>query len=45
MPRRTVNVMVYLIQHDTHHRGQICALADEVHELKEDKAQGTGGGS
>jgi uncharacterized damage-inducible protein DinB len=27
MPRRMVNMMVYLIQHDTHDRGQITLLA------------------
>jgi len=26
MPRRTVNMMIYLIQHYAHHRSQICAL-------------------
>ncbi len=37
MPRRTVNMMVYLIQHDTHHRGQICMLARALgHRLSKD---------
>jgi uncharacterized damage-inducible protein DinB len=35
MPRRTVNMLAYLIQHDAHHRGQICALARDLgHEFK-----------
>src|SRR5262245_52786546 len=35
MPRRAVNMLAYLIQHDAHHRGQICALARDLgHELK-----------
>jgi uncharacterized damage-inducible protein DinB len=37
MPRRTVNMMVYLIQHDTHHRGQICMLARALgHQFSKD---------
>jgi uncharacterized damage-inducible protein DinB len=30
MPRRVVNMLLYLIQHDAHHRGQICALARDL---------------
>ena len=30
MPRRVVNMMLYLIQHDTHHRGQISMLMREL---------------
>jgi uncharacterized damage-inducible protein DinB len=30
MPRRVVNMMAYLMQHDAHHRGQICWLAREL---------------
>lgn len=37
MPRRAVNMLTYLIQHDAHHRGQICVLARELgHEFKSD---------
>jgi len=37
MPRRTVNMMAYLIQHDSHHRGQICMLARALgHRLSND---------
>ena len=35
MPRRAVNMLAYLIQHDAHHRGQICLLARDLgHEFK-----------
>ena len=35
MPRRAVNMLAYLIQHDAHHRGQICILARDLgHEFK-----------
>jgi uncharacterized damage-inducible protein DinB len=27
MPRRAVDMMTYIIQHEAHHRGQICMLA------------------
>jgi uncharacterized damage-inducible protein DinB len=30
MPRRTVNMMLYVLQHDAHHRGQISMLAREL---------------
>jgi len=30
MPRRMVNMMIYLIEHDAHHRGQICWLARDL---------------
>jgi uncharacterized damage-inducible protein DinB len=30
MPRRAVNMLAYLIQHDAHHRGQICTLARDL---------------
>ncbi len=35
MPRRVVNMLIYLIQHDAHHRGQICAVARDLgHEFR-----------
>ncbi len=30
MPRRTVNMLIYIVQHDAHHRGQICVLARDL---------------
>jgi hypothetical protein len=27
MPRRAIDMLTYLLQHDEHHRGQICMLA------------------
>jgi uncharacterized damage-inducible protein DinB len=30
LPRRTVNLMAYLIEHDAHHRGQIMLRAREL---------------
>lgn len=35
MPRRAVDMITYLIQHDAHHRGQICTLARDLgHEFR-----------
>jgi uncharacterized damage-inducible protein DinB len=30
MPRRVIDMLTYLIQHDAHHRGQICTLARDL---------------
>ena len=30
MPRRVVDMLTYLMQHDAHHRGQICMLARDL---------------
>jgi uncharacterized damage-inducible protein DinB len=30
MPRRAIDILTYLIQHDAHHRGQICMLARDL---------------
>jgi uncharacterized damage-inducible protein DinB len=36
-PRRAVNMLMYLVQHDAHHRGQICTLARSLgHEFSGD---------
>jgi uncharacterized damage-inducible protein DinB len=37
MPRRVIDMLTYLIQHDAHHRGQICMLARDLgHEFQGD---------
>lgn len=37
MPRRIVSQMFYLIQHDAHHRGQMCTLARDLgHDFSTD---------
>jgi uncharacterized damage-inducible protein DinB len=37
MPRRAINMLAYLMQHDAHHRGQICMLARALgHEFSGD---------
>ena len=35
MSRRAINMVAYLMQHDAHHRGQICGLARDLgHKLR-----------
>jgi uncharacterized damage-inducible protein DinB len=35
LPRRAIDMLTYLLQHDAHHRGQICMLAREFgHEFR-----------
>ena len=37
LPRRMVDMLTYLMQHDAHHRGQICMLARDLgHEFSSD---------
>jgi uncharacterized damage-inducible protein DinB len=37
LPRRTIDMLTYLMQHDAHHRGQIAMMAREFgHRLTED---------
>jgi len=37
MPRRAIDMLTYLMQHDAHHRGQICMLARTLgHEFSGD---------
>jgi uncharacterized damage-inducible protein DinB len=37
MPRRVIDMLTYLVQHDAHHRGQICMLARDLgHEFSGD---------